>query len=333
MAIMKGTWSTRATVGFTAVVAFVAVLLIAGTFGRSAGAHTGQYLYFTGPDTGYIEVPHDPALSPSEAITIEAWVFLEDLDSRPLSGEPSLIGKDYADSYLLTVWNGVLRFYSGTSADSVTSNAAVSTDQWVHVAVAYDESTARFYVNGVLVDTQAFTSPLASSASNLRIGSDEQWAYSPQGALDEVRLWNVARSGADIAADVNTTIMTGRPGLVGVWNMEGSPNADVGGFAGTLVGDAEFRSEPLGPVPKQGDVDCSGSVNAVDSLKVLRYVAGLSVAQTEPCPDIGTEAPIWGDVDCSGAVNSVDALKLLRYVAGLSVAQTEPCTDIGEPLQ
>jgi hypothetical protein len=70
-------------------------------------------------------------------------------------------------------------------------------------------------------------------------------------------------------------------------------------------------------------------VNSVDSLKVLRYVASLSVAQAEPCPDIGTQAPIWGDVDCSGAANSVDALKLLRYVAGLSVAQTEPCTDIG----
>jgi hypothetical protein len=67
----------------------------------------------------------------------------------------------------------------------------------------------------------------------------------------------------------------------------------------------------------------------VDSLKVLRYVAGLSVAQTEPCADIGTEAPVWGDVDCTGAVNSVDALKLLRYVAALSVSQTEPCLDIG----
>jgi hypothetical protein len=40
----------------------------------------------------------------------------------------------------------------------------------------------------------------------------------------------------------------------------------------------------------QGDVDCSGAVNAVDSLKLLRYVSGLSVAQNEPppCPDIGS---------------------------------------------
>lgn len=37
---------------------------------------------------------------------------------------------------------------------------------------------------------------------------------------------------------------------------------------------------------EMGDVDCNGDVNAVDALKILRQVAGLSVSQAEPCPDI-----------------------------------------------
>jgi hypothetical protein len=79
-----------------------------------------------------------------------------------------------------------------------------------------------------------------------------------------------------------------------------------------------------------GDVDCTGSANSVDALKILRYVAQLSVSQTEPCDDINTGGPpLQGDVDCSGGVNSVDSLKILRYVAQLSVSQTEPCDDIG----
>ncbi len=41
----------------------------------------------------------------------------------------------------------------------------------------------------------------------------------------------------------------------------------------------------------QGDVDCGGNVTPVDSLKVLRHDAGLSVLQDEPCPDIGTVIP------------------------------------------
>jgi hypothetical protein len=83
----------------------------------------------------------------------------------------------------------------------------------------------------------------------------------------------------------------------------------------------------------QGDVDCDTAVNSIDSLKVLRYAAGLSVSQTEPCPDISTiTSQVVGDVDCSGQVNSIDSLKILRFAALLSNTQNEPCTDIGQPL-
>jgi hypothetical protein len=97
-------------------------------------------------------------------------------------------------------------------------------------------------------------------------------------------------------------------------------------------GDFFVDWQPLAAVRTQGDVDCNGGVTSVDALKELRYVAALSVAQSEPCPDIGDDvASVWGDVDCNVSVTSVDGLKILRYVAALSVAQTEPCPDIGTP--
>ena len=40
---------------------------------------------------------------------------------------------------------------------------------------------------------------------------------------------------------------------------------------------------------KWGDADCSGELTPVDSLKVLRFDAGLFYIQEEPCPDIGQE--------------------------------------------
>jgi hypothetical protein len=90
---------------------------------------------------------------------------------------------------------------------------------------------------------------------------------------------------------------------------------------------------PSSPLATQfGNVDCGGGINSVDALKVLRYAAGLSVTQTEPCPDPGqglANGEVQGDVDCSNTVNSVDALKLLRYAASLSVSQNEPCPDMG----
>ena len=71
----------------------------------------------------------------------------------------------------------------------------------------------------------------------------------------------------------------------------------------------------------------------MDALKELRHVAGLSVTQNEPCPDIGSQvASLFGDVDCNGTADSVDALEILRSVAHLPVTQNEPCPDIGTAL-
>ena len=118
-------------------------------------------------------------------------------------------------------------------------------------------------------------------------------------------------------------------------------NAEAGGLA-NVVGVAQAHpsegwSEPFWGSTggtQQGDVDCDGSAGSVDSLKILRYVAGLGVTHNNPCPeigdDIGGDAPaLWGDLDCNGVVNSVDALKGLRFLAALPVVQNEPCWDLG----
>jgi hypothetical protein len=41
-----------------------------------------------------------------------------------------------------------------------------------------------------------------------------------------------------------------------------------------------------------GNVDCDNQLSPVDSLKILRYDAGLSVIQEQGCPPIGAEVTI-----------------------------------------
>jgi hypothetical protein len=52
-------------------------------------------------------------------------------------------------------------------------------------------------------------------------------------------------------------------------------------------------AEPYGACANnaEADVNCSGGINAVDALLILRHAAALSVTQNEPCPDIGTALP------------------------------------------
>src|SRR5512145_2052710 len=72
----------------------------------------------------------------------------------------------------------------------------------------------------------------------------------------------------------------------------------------------------------QGDADCSGSVNPVDGLVILRQDSGSAEA---PCADLA-------DVQCDGDIDPIDALQLLRWDAGLEVSQEEGCAEIGEPV-
>jgi len=50
-----------------------------------------------------------------------------------------------------------------------------------------------------------------------------------------------------------------------------------------------FAAAPgAAPTGIQGDVNCDGQVNIVDSLGVLKYSIGLPASQNEPCRDMGT---------------------------------------------
>lgn len=69
-----------------------------------------------------------------------------------------------------------------------------------------------------------------------------------------------------------------------------------------------------------GDADCSGGVNALDALQVLRASAGLST--TAGCL-------VDADTDCDGDRDSVDALRILRHSAGLPVNYPPGCPAMG----
>lgn len=71
-----------------------------------------------------------------------------------------------------------------------------------------------------------------------------------------------------------------------------------------------------------GDVNCSGAVDAIDALFVLRFAANIQPAAL--CIDVA-------DVNCDMNVDAVDALELLRFAAGLSVTQQPGCPTIGQP--
>ncbi|MBI5595921.1 MAG: VCBS repeat-containing protein [Elusimicrobia bacterium] len=183
----------------------------------------------------------DALLEPAGSFTVEGLVFT----TSAVNGLcPSIINKDSQNGYALEVCptgpsTNNARFNFGGTFGVVTS-ADIPMNRWVHVAGVYDAavSGARLYVNGQFaggaggVPTPAFASAL------LYLGNRDA-GFSMQGAIDEVRLWNIARTTAAIQADMFKS--TGpTTGLVGLWHFDegsGTTAADASGngLDGTLV--------------------------------------------------------------------------------------------------
>src|SRR5262249_16709960 len=100
--------------------------------------------------------------------------------------------------------------FGGANAN-VTGTAALATNTWTYLAATYDGSTLRLYVNGTQVATLAKTGAIATSTNQLQIGGDSIYGQFFKGTIDEVRVYNVALTAAQIQTDMNTPVNTGAP--------------------------------------------------------------------------------------------------------------------------
>ena len=114
-----------------------------------------------------------------------------------------LIGKRDNWSDTGTMWQIEANQTSGAlsfSRYNITAGTApaLKVGEWTHIAVTFDKTTARFYVNGVQTGTGAFSFGPNRDAP-VEIGCDNSGGGNPfNGALDEVRLYDTVLTPAEI---------------------------------------------------------------------------------------------------------------------------------------
>lgn len=206
---------------------------------------TDQGAAFVGALGDRIDVP-DAASLRSASFTIEFWVKP---DVRRVQGFVSKVHP------IVEVWRVFMSDTDGkVQADRFPTGGGVISQEtlplamWSHIAFAYDSLAqfARLFIDGRLSASASGLATFggATVADFIRFSSGE--VNHLDGALDEVRLWKVARSQVQIQADMRNEVVASHPDLMGYWRLNDAATSTIADDAtpnnndGTLVGGVSF---------------------------------------------------------------------------------------------
>lgn len=208
-----------------------------------AGQPFGSWTLWERPSAGFIRIPHSPALNPVGQITLEGWVAVSDG-----GGCSAIVSKGFVTGWSVAICGTQLRSYLKGVASARTAGV-LDSGPWNHFAVTFDGVERCHYINGELIQCWNEPGPLATNTLPVRIGSDPELPpNSPVGAINELRLWNVARTLQQIRSTINRPLSSPQPGLVAVWS-GGGPTDAVGPHDGTIVGDVPALTFPVTNFP------------------------------------------------------------------------------------
>jgi hypothetical protein len=138
---------------------------------------------------------------------LSAWTFrgrfffrsIHDADSGGIVAKFGIGGAKYFEIFL---FGGVIEIYTNNA--SHTHNSAMTPSTWYEIAITYDGSTLKGYINAVEVVSDASENTLQPYAANENLfgcnyGGTYSYEYNLDGIIDEFALWNRALSGLEIS--------------------------------------------------------------------------------------------------------------------------------------
>jgi hypothetical protein len=205
------------------------LLLTALTFIGLSSLGYAQSLDFDGVDD-YVSIPR----SISGDFTIEYWVKTTQTGGggQWYNGAGLVDGEvgGVADDFGTVLSGNKFGFGVGNPDITIVSTTSINDGIWHHVAATREQSTGtmNIYVDGVLEatntggNTNALTSP-----GQLTIGSIQTGINFFVGEIDELKIWNVVRTGNQIADNMNCSLSGTISGLIANYNFnEGIANGN-----------------------------------------------------------------------------------------------------------
>jgi len=175
-------------------------------------------LRFFGEEGKYVEVMDEAPFDITDGLTLEAWVKVDTWNRahQTILSKGAWVLRRYQET------DKIVFVTSGLTPASLVSTASLMEGRWYHVAAVYDGSGKYLYIDGKLDSkTTDLTGILATNDRKVWIGDHPATGDRPfNGVLDEVRIWNVARSETLIAENYNRRLRGHEAGLVGYWTFD-----------------------------------------------------------------------------------------------------------------
>ena len=176
----------------------------------------------------YVSLP--PAVYFNGDFTIECWVY-----PKSFANWARIIdfGNGAGSNNVLLAYtygtSGAPGFY--VEGNQFQATQTLPLNQWSHVAATLSGNTATIYINGVAAGTSTFSTPVNIVRNYCYIGKSN-WSDPYANAIfDELRIWNTAKTQAEIQASMNTELAGNEPGLVAYYNF----NQGVAGGNNTSI--------------------------------------------------------------------------------------------------
>lgn len=178
------------------------------TRGRYGGA-----MEFDAAEESHLSVPDSPELDLTEEFTLEAWVRPESESNEwaPIIAK-EMGGGEAAEELAYWLYEGDWNPnepFGGTEPepgeeDQAESDDPLPVDAWSHVALTWDGSKVRLYVDGELVDCSPVVPAGAPPVTEgeLQIGGATELGDYFTGRIDEARVYNRRLSEAEIKASM-----------------------------------------------------------------------------------------------------------------------------------
>nr|NQU94116.1 exo-alpha-sialidase [Bacteroidota bacterium] len=161
---------------------------------------------------------HDPG---NNSFTVEFWIYEKESSNYEYSVSKGSISSTQG-GWAITYKSGVLRYraHDGTTHEELQLN--ILTNQWYHVAMVIDKEQGKLiaYLDGIPSEKDISLGTISINKRLLFGTADVNGAAHFKGEIDEVRLWDHARSQEELIDYMGTVLSGNETGLLGYWNMD-----------------------------------------------------------------------------------------------------------------